>query len=435
MPAYNVTYLGNLAELDLNGTYTPTVVDPDTQKEKPAGTLAYRIYDDGFIVGASRDEHFHQVAVYWDLDRSMHRLIPGDLTSPYGYATKSVAFAAALVNGNRWIAGGPDIVAYPPTAPAFLGHMSVNGFDPRPLNKSTVGIARGIGADQEIIVGQEQLAVMVDPRFGGTPSSIGTWNQTAACWELASGAPLKMSRGYSAAAINKFGVIVGQATPTAACLWRARDQQPESLPFSAESKGSNALDVNDHGIVVGTYGNFLQGTTPSDKQYPCIWDATSGAVRVSDDYFVSWSACGYGLVSGVNNSGTIVGRYSKDDNLAATYAFICSPGGQEFWHDLNDLVQPGWSGPGDQPWTLTEARSINSKGEILAIGAPGGAMGLPHRSFLLTPIVLEPHSRDYPWPPYPIQIPDPAPRGWQRVLVGSARRAARVVRRMFFRSR
>jgi probable HAF family extracellular repeat protein len=76
--------------------------------------------------------------------------------------------------------------------------------------------------------------------------------------------------------------------------------------------------------------------------------------------------------SGINDSGQVVGSSAIDDG--SPHAFVYSGNGP--MQDLNDLIPPG-SG-----WTLTEARGINSSGQIVVQGEMGG---IAH-SFLLTPV-------------------------------------------------
>jgi probable HAF family extracellular repeat protein len=75
---------------------------------------------------------------------------------------------------------------------------------------------------------------------------------------------------------------------------------------------------------------------------------------------------------GINNSGSIVG--ASDSASSTLHAFLHSGGSMK---DLNTLI------PANSGWVLTEARAINSSGQIVGNGIKDGEQ----RAFLLKPVV------------------------------------------------
>lgn len=75
---------------------------------------------------------------------------------------------------------------------------------------------------------------------------------------------------------------------------------------------------------------------------------------------------------GINNSGQIVG--ASDSASSTLHAFLHSGGSMK---DLNTLI------PANSGWVLTEARAINSSGQIVGNGIKDGEP----RAFLLKPVV------------------------------------------------
>lgn len=75
---------------------------------------------------------------------------------------------------------------------------------------------------------------------------------------------------------------------------------------------------------------------------------------------------------GVNNSGQVVG--TSDSASSTLHAFLYSAG---LMRDLNNLI------PANSGWVLTEARAINSSGQIVGNGIKDGEQ----RAFLLKPVV------------------------------------------------
>jgi probable HAF family extracellular repeat protein len=128
-------------------------------------------------------------------------------------------------------------------------------------------------------------------------------------------------------------------------------------------KFSEATDINNSGQIVGISG---QGITYLSHAFLYSGGQMIDLGTLPGDNY-SWATA-------INDSGTVVGYSSSSIYGNSPFqAFLYSNGKMT---DINSLI------PQDSGWTLSDARAINNKGQILGDGLIGGQ----YHQFLLTPI-------------------------------------------------
>jgi probable HAF family extracellular repeat protein len=224
-------------------------------------------------------------------------------------------------------------------------------------------------------------------------------------------APLSGHIASWAADVNRAGLVVGwsvnsNGNTTAAAWDSGRVRNLGSA--GPRPQVSWALAVNDAGVIVGR-GEFSSGAPRRALMWsgstttvlPGLGGGVDGATSISPAGVVSGGSRSaqtskfhgvlwrngqvqdLGLLQGfhetvaygVNDCGLAVGDSIVDLFTGRTVAVGWS-GGQA--RELGSLLPPG-SG-----WTLTTARAVNSRGQILGYGLRSGAWG--QRAFLLTPL-------------------------------------------------
>ena len=190
-----------------------------------------------------------------------------------------------------------------------------------------------------------------------------------------------------ARSINNRGQVVGNSSPAF-----GDPPPPPVRPFfwhdgqftdmgSLGGTWGTAYSINERGEAVG--GSFLA----SGEMHAFLWKdggisdlgtlSSTPTSRLSDlsvsctlrtDLGVSFGT--FSLATSINNNGQVVGR--SRDTVGNDRAVLWYHGTIT---DLNDQIQSG-SG-----WTLVEASSINSSGQIVGFGRIGGQ----NHAFLLTP--------------------------------------------------
>ncbi len=200
-------------------------------------------------------------------------------------------------------------------------------------------------------------AIGAGDRAAGESAVAGKTGNAPVVWIRAAAQPLENCCGGSAQAINDAGQVAGDAYDSQghyhAVLWteaaRMREIGPEhsySAAIAMNSRGdviiqalsrvylfsstglvrlplapkfpSHARAINDHGVVVGSYGPF------SDADRAFLWSPSSGFVDLNR--LLAPSAAGWKLesASGINNRGEIVGR---GDQQQEDIGFLLVPGG------------------------------------------------------------------------------------------------------------
>lgn len=132
-----------------------------------------------------------------------------------------------------------------------------------------------------------------------------------------------------------------------------------------------ALNASDQVVGSSTYRAIARGIAPLYLSHAFLWQ--EGSIR-------DLGALGAGRFSealGLNAKGDVVGWSSTeadDDPFGGRHraAFLYRDG---TLLDLNRLI------PADSGWTLTEARAINDRGQVVGVGRRDGQP----RGFLLTP--------------------------------------------------
>jgi hypothetical protein len=113
-----------------------------------------------------------------------------------------------------------------------------------------------------------------------------------------------LGNGAAAAAVNELGVTVGWLSPGGVqrAAISAGGQPMQLLPLPAGFVSSRALDVNDHGVVVGVVSPV---TTSSLQPHAATWRPTSSGYVVQ----VLGEPAGmqYSAATGINNLGDVVG--------------------------------------------------------------------------------------------------------------------------------
>jgi probable HAF family extracellular repeat protein len=158
-----------------------------------------------------------------------------------------------------------------------------------------------------------------------------------------------------AVAVNSSGVAVGFSTDgegvARAVLW---DRHGVAHDLGV-GDGSQATDINDHGVVVGNV------TSPAVSQLGWVWDPRSGEVEMLPHAWPGGED--YQQAEAINDAGTIVGNETEPPSGTTMGAVM-------------------WTGPDHRPVGLAGspldpyafARDINERGDIVGAttGGPSG---------------------------------------------------------------
>jgi probable HAF family extracellular repeat protein len=122
-----------------------------------------------------------------------------------------------------------------------------------------------------------------------------------------------------------------------------------------------ARDINEAGLITG------QGQNPSGQPRAFLWEGN----KIKD---LGVPAEGnLSRARSINGSGQVVGEWRTLVSGQQRFKAFLWKGNQ--MKDLNDLI------PADSGWKLTDAYSINERGQIVGSGFKDGQL----RAFLLTP--------------------------------------------------
>jgi len=222
------------------------------------------------------------------------------------------------------------------------------------------------------------LAAVLTPATTATPTTYGVQ-------ELGT-----LGADYSeAAGINGSGQVVGISW-TGTCSYHAFLYDESATPKMQDlgalgADYSHATSINDSGQVVGTsFRSSFAGSCSSDCLRAFLYDASAATPKMQDLGTLGGDSAAWGI----NDSGTVVG-----------YSYVSGSGDHGFLKesgqpmiDLNSLI------PADSGWTIHDARAINSKGQIAAIGDKAGGQG---HALLLSPTSDIPPPEDTEAPPPP----------------------------------
>jgi uncharacterized membrane protein len=167
--------------------------------------------------------------------------------------------------------------------------------------------------------------------------------------------------GTSAYAINNLGQVVGYSGGVA-FVW-TKEKGISSIP-NTDFFG-DASDINDQGIVVGTYGTASRGTDGF------IYNLTTGITQLIPEVGEYYNIA----AAGINSKNDVVGGYYDGIARAILYS-------NNTIQTLNNLI------PANSGWFLEYATDINDNGQIIGFGTLNGERS----NFLLTPINNPPTS-------------------------------------------
>jgi uncharacterized membrane protein len=251
----------------------------------------------------------------------------------------------------------------------------------------------GFAGAQALGINQAGDVVGEAVRRGSGPSA---GQEKTEAFEYSRGKFILLSEAQSRAkAINRAREIAGESIPEGAVVWNTH-----GLRRLGGCCGGRALDLNNHGMVVGEV-NDQQG-----RYSAFLWDSVRGmlvigpagagastalAINDAGDVLVqSFSPAGvflrqHGELSPVelstefasqplalNNCDVVVGQYGAASDF--NHAFVWDR--KNGFRDLNTMV----NAKGE--WTLESATDINDSGEIVGIGDSGNS---EDAGFLLVP--------------------------------------------------
>jgi probable HAF family extracellular repeat protein len=222
------------------------------------------------------------------------------------------------------------------------------------------------------------LAAALTPATTATPTTYGVQ-------ELGT-----LGADYSeAASINGSGQVVGVAW-TGSCSYHAFLYNEGATPKMQDlgflgADYSHATSINDSGQVVGTsFRSSFAGSCSNDCLRAFLYDASAATPKMQE----LGTLGGDSRAWSINDSGTVVG--SSYVSGSGDHGFLKESGQPMI--DLNTLI------PADSGWTIHDARAINSKGQIAAIGYKAGGQG---HALLLSPTSDSPPPGDSQAPPPP----------------------------------
>ena len=319
-----------------------------TPKMQDLGTLggsssyATGINDSGQVVGDSYTSAGEQHAFLYDSTNGMKDL--NDLISANSGET---IYEATAINTDGKIAA--TVFKHFDMAPNFCGQES-DSWD-------------------------SYLAAVLTPATTATPTTYGVQDVGT------------LGADYSeAAGINGSAQVVGTSW-TSSCSQHAFLYDEGATPKMQDlgflgNDYSYAMSMNDSGQVVGrSFRSSFAGSCSNDCFRAFLYDSTNGMKDLG-------TLGGDSRAWGINDSGQVVGNSYVSGS--GDHGFLKESGQPMI--DLNTLI------PADSGWTIHDARAINSKGQIAAIGYKAGGQG---HALLLSPTSDSPPPGDSQAPPPP----------------------------------
>ena len=219
----------------------------------------------------------------------------------------------------------------------------------------------------------------VQNTLGGTNPRNFRHRHAAVVWQLDTegnitsktsyGVPIELDEdedGYYASEavdINENGIAVGSATNLVRDDANVRSQyaaifadgEITSLTDRNTYISSSALAINDNNIVAGVGARSISGVTRTKFFYH---NMETGETTFPDDFFASSSS----VARAINNNGLIVGEGEADTNPVGrtSHGFLYDTNDDTF-RDINDLLGC------DQGYLIVQARGINDSDQIAAL--------------------------------------------------------------------
>ncbi|CAA9891408.1 conserved hypothetical protein [Candidatus Methylobacter favarea] len=303
-------------------------------------SVVRKMNDNGEVVGGARVSGRQRGILAKDRGRQN---IDGLPNSDY-----SVAFG---INGNGEVVGASNI------------HTGMRAFrSRRTAGIVNLGTLPGDSSSAAMAINQQGEAVGYSSGKAGVRAVI--WNRAGSIKALPN-LPISISsRGF---ALNDRGDVIGvsEIPPgPRAVLWESGGDVLD-LGALPGDRASEALDINGKGEIVGSSGN------PNEQTRAVIWSPRGDTILELGTLQGGTSS----RALSINNNSAVVGT---SHSSAGYHAFLWTL--IKGMQDLNDLLTLR-SG-----FVLTQAVSINAKGEILAIGMDEVAEGEKHEHDLQTRI-------------------------------------------------
>ena len=279
---------------------------------------------------------------------------PTDLGALAGGQSAATAVSpGGVVAGTATDANGvPHIVTFRNGAIKDLGIPSVCA-DCGPAQVTAVNDARTVTSDETNPQGST-IAVVTDSTGHRTQLPGYSLTIGGSQWAYGIGA----NGTILGTAFSCTDVCNGGLFGDLAVTWRLGESEPTVLG-SLGGSAAAARAMNASGTIVGGSGiPAPNGTT--EPWHAFRWNGTFTDLG-------TLPGGSHAEAFGINNAGTIVGT---SDSARGQAGFVVL--GDHMWN-LNDLTTG--------PWTITEARGINTRGQIVAIAENGGLVA----SVLLTP--------------------------------------------------
>jgi probable HAF family extracellular repeat protein len=275
------------------------------------------------------------------------------------------SYAATSINSSGQVVGfsqplGSALSGGVTTPIVFRGSTAVA----LPTLGGTSGVATSIN-DAGLIVGQSRTASETDPLSAGDAV---LWNGS----EVIDLGTVLGGNDSFAEAINNSNQIVGTnfavLSGSAAVVWTVTNNQVtvQNLPVGA-AIGSEALDINDSGKIVGLA--IFESTG-----HAALWSPTGSSYTFQD---LGDLGGGFSVADSINKAGDVVGNSLANPGDTVTHATLWT-GGKIV--DLNAAVTPVLPAF----ITLDDAVSINDGGSIV-VGSVDSRTGAVS-SYLLVPI-------------------------------------------------
>ena len=222
--------------------------------------------------------------------------------------------------------------------------------------------------------------ILDDGRMYGSSRAPSIWHERATYWAPSGSAAQDMGivgnpdrgPGTLASAVNAAGTVVGYTwlggqafhTDNGSRAFRVDPGQPPTFLQGLSQHPSYALDINDHGVVVGCA--WKPGALPG---YPHLlravrWAADGSVTELGT--FGGPHSCAFGI----NNDGWVVGRAGVSA-IGAEHAFL--------WREGSGMVDLGTLGGSN-----SRAWALNSAGQIVGESTTGKPGDMPH-AFIWTP--------------------------------------------------
>lgn len=310
-----------------------SVVDLGVLTSGTGSSFAMKINDSGQVTGYSSGENSTWEAFIWDAQSGMIGIGGNQTSRGWGINESGRIGGQYHQTAMTWDAenGRSDLGSLP----GFHGSIGYN------IN------------DLDEVVGQATAGTGPRAFFysGGVMTNIG---------ELPGGEDKSYAFG-----VNNLGQVVGESESdlgTRAFIWDSTNGMVDLGAFEGGSGYSRAESINNSGFVTGR-SNTSSGT------HAFLWDETEGFRDLGA--LPGGSSWGYD----VSDNNLVVGVSSyvvQGDTERAAFLWDSTFGIQ----NLNDLLDGSGIG-----WDLTEARGVNSSGQIVGWGEHNGKI----RGFLLTP--------------------------------------------------